>query len=550
MQNIQEMGVREVIELSFESETEYADPYHEVELNVHFISADGARWAVPAFWAGENLWKVRFAAPSLGVYSYETQCSDEDNEALNGSTGQVLAVPNGHANSLQGRGRLQVTAGKRYLTQADGTPFLWLADTWWMGLCRRLPSPSGLEELIADRVNKGFNVIQLVAGLYPDMPPFDARGANEAGFPLSENYRDVNPEYFARADERIGMLIKADIIPCLVGAWGYHILRSGTENMQLFWRYLVARYAAYPIVWCIAGEATMPYYLSTQRDRDKAAQRRSWTEVTKYVRAIDPFRNPITIHPSCPGSSLDEVDDGRLIDIDMLQTGHRGYPDVRPTLEHIQRSYRREPHRPVLVGEVNYEGIMGRSWDDVQRLCFWGSILNGTAGHSYGANGLWQMDDPKEPYGPSPHGMGWGISPWQQAMRLAGSLQLGHGKRFLERLPWWELEPHPEWIQVAMQSAEYPAVFSGGSPRRWRLVYLQPEVVLSKTMPTIVGLEEDVPYVATYFNPADGSEISLGTISLDRGGSWLPPRPTVVRDWVLAMIAPGLTEGVKCRISG
>jgi hypothetical protein len=40
--------------------------------------------------------------------------------------------------------------------------------------------------LAEDRKRKGFNVVQIVAGLYPDMHPFDPRGANEAGFPWEE----------------------------------------------------------------------------------------------------------------------------------------------------------------------------------------------------------------------------------------------------------------------------------------------------------------------------------------------------------------------------
>jgi len=36
----------------------------------------------------------------------------------------------------------------------------------------------------------------------------------------------------------------------------------GMAKMKQHWRYLVARYAAMPVVWGLAGEATMPFYLS------------------------------------------------------------------------------------------------------------------------------------------------------------------------------------------------------------------------------------------------------------------------------------------------
>src|SRR5438128_1446857 len=79
------------------------------------------------------------------------------------------------------------------------------------------------KKLTADRKEKGFNVIQIVAGLYPDMPPFDPRGANEAGYPWQTNYSSVRPEYFNAADERFRHLVDQGFTPCIVGAWGYFI---------------------------------------------------------------------------------------------------------------------------------------------------------------------------------------------------------------------------------------------------------------------------------------------------------------------------------------
>jgi hypothetical protein len=63
----------------------------------------------------------------------------------------------------------------RHFAYADGSPFFWLGDTWWMGLTKRLTWPEDFQQLTADRRAKGFTVIQIVAGLYPDMPAFDER---------------------------------------------------------------------------------------------------------------------------------------------------------------------------------------------------------------------------------------------------------------------------------------------------------------------------------------------------------------------------------------
>src|SRR5690606_27383442 len=157
----------------------------------------------------------------------------------------------------------------------------------------------------------------------------------------------------------------------------------GLERVKRFWRYLVARYGAYPVVWCIAGEATMPYYLSETKDEDKAAQKRGWTEVMRYVREIDGYHNLISIHPTQFGR--EQVEDPGLMDFEMLQTGHGDLESVGNTEETVLEAVRREPMMPVVNSEVNYEGILGRAWQNVQRLCLYKSILNGTAGHTYGA---------------------------------------------------------------------------------------------------------------------------------------------------------------------
>ncbi len=64
-----------------------------------------------------------------------------------------------------------------------------------------------------------------------------------------------------------------------------------------------ARYGALPVVWCIAGEGDMPYYLSKDKEKDKALQRTGWTEVATYVRQLDPFHRLVTIHPVQSGAA-------------------------------------------------------------------------------------------------------------------------------------------------------------------------------------------------------------------------------------------------------
>ena len=61
-----------------------------------------------------------------------------------------------------------------------------------------------------------------------------------------------------------------------------------------------------------------------------------------------------------------------------------------------------------MIDEMSYEGILHYSGAEVQRFAFWTALLSGAAGHTYGANGLWQMNTKDEKYGASPHGGTWG----------------------------------------------------------------------------------------------------------------------------------------------
>ncbi|MAG37117.1 MAG: hypothetical protein CL878_12850 [Dehalococcoidia bacterium] len=523
-----------VTEVTFSSDRRYDNPFRDIELNVTFAGPNDQEWVVPAFWAGEGVWKVRFAAPQPGTYQYTTVCTDPRNAGLRGRTDRIEVAGYTGSHPLLSHGRLQVSENRRYLEHADGTPFFWLADTWWMALCHRLRWPEDVQLLTADRVKKGFSVIQIVGGLYPDMPAFDPRGANEAGYPLNEDYDTINPAYFDMADLRLAHLVQAGLVPCLVACWGYFLSWMGVDNTKAFWRYLIARYGAYPMVWCLAGEATMPYYLSETREADEQAQRQGWTEVAAYVRQIDPYHNPLTIHPTQYGR--EQVDDPSLLDLDMLQTGHSGTDSIPNTVQSVVESLEREPQMPVFVSEFSYEGILGRSWEDIQRMGFWMSVLSGSAGHTYGANGLWQVNNRSQPFGPSPHGQSWGDTPWDEAAQLPGSSQLGLGKRLLERFRWWEMRPHPEWVTPASSAEHCFHPYVAGIPGELRVIYL-PGVPTTRDLPLIQDIEGEVSYTALYFNPRDGTEVPLGAVRPDADGSWQPPPIPVRHDWILALTA-------------
>lgn len=524
----------EAMEWSYASGKFYADPFDSIEVDVILIHESGQSWQMPAFWTEGLEWRVRFAPPLPGNYRISSVCSDTTNTALHGQTGTLQVAPYTGQHPLLCHGSLRVADNHRTLEFSDGTPFFWLGDTWWMGLCKRLGWPIEFQKLAADRRAKGFTVIQIVAGLYPDMPGFDPRGANEAGFPWEVEYSRINPSYFDMADLRIQWLVHTGLSPCIVGCWGYYLPLLGINKMKKHWRYLVARWGAYPVIWCLAGEALMPYYLSEDKPGDEIIQKDGWTELAHYIHRIDPYHHLVTIHPTSMGR--DQIHDDSLLDLNMLQTGHDGYRSVPNTIAKINQGYERTPTMPVLVGEANYEGILHFCEAEVERLTFWSAILSGACGHTYGANGLWQLNNKDKPYGASPWGGTWGGLAWEDASQLPGSTQLGLAKQLLERHEWWRFEPHPEWVDPAGSPENVDLPFAAGIPGKVRVIYFYwPTFQRPARQHQVRHLEPEVRYHAFFWDPRNGHEHDLGEVLPDLQQTWPIPIQPELKDWVVVL---------------
>jgi len=533
------------VEIFFCSGKVYDDPFNEVELDVIFQGPNSSKQVVPAFWAGENVWKMRFSTPVTGRHSYTTVCSDRENTALNNQKGEVEVNPYQGSNPLLKHGPLRVSDNHGYLEHTDGTPFFWLGEIWIFGLCKRLAWPQDFRTLTEDRVRKGFTVITLTAGLYPPAL-LNERDANEAGLPWNQNYTCINPFYFNMADLRIEHLVNAGLLPMIYGSWSYALEAMGVSKLKKHWRYLIARYGAYPVVWCLAGEAlqTREYDYDRKTDKTKEIEiwrRKEWTELARYIKQIDPYHHPLTVHPPGMEHSRSQVEDPSLLDFDYLQTAHGDWFIIADHVKTVVEAVKRKPKMPVIVGEVCYEGHGGTSWEDMQRFLFWSSILSGTCGHTYGAEGVWQMQtgDGEPLFG---RGGVYGTKSWKETYQLPGSKQLGISKRLLERYPWWQLEPHPEWVKScwyfqpgdkhAWKRDKYYTCYAAGIPKKLRIIYFP---VQRFPQPVIQGLELDVTYQAYYFDPRTGKEYPLGMVKPNPRGDWSPSSPFIFQDGVLVL---------------
>ena len=162
--------------------------------------------------------------------------------------------------------------------------------------------------------------------------------------------------------------------------------------------------------------------------------------------------------------------------------------------------------------------------------------MSGTCGHTYGANGIWQVNSREQPYGPSPHGAAWGNTPWEEACQLAGSKQVGLGKKLLEKYEWWNFRQHPEWVEApASKDNGYMGAFAAGIPGSVRVFFLPGFVQKDWGKTLIKKIENDARYRAYFYDPITGKEYDQGLVEAGGDGNWISGKISIFQDWVLVL---------------
>jgi Protein of unknown function (DUF4038)/Domain of unknown function (DUF5060)/Putative collagen-binding domain of a collagenase len=562
------------LELEMHVSVGSADPFFDVEPTV-VVTGESGELVVPAFWAGDDEFRARVALPAVGSYHFRWQGLPSPGRGPSPDEGDIEVRPYDGSNPLFRHGRIRVRADRRRFEHADGTPFFWLGDTQWQMFTTKFDYPAEFATLESDREQKGFSVVQAVAGPlsgFLEEEAWHADQHNDGGTPWLEGWSTINPAYFDDVDRKVAGLVEHGMVPCLVGMWGYWLPIMGRDRVERHWRYLVARYGALPVVWCLGGEVQMPSYVNQREGgdaliADTREQAEGWTQLARLVRRIDAHRNLITTHPAAtdhmPGAVPDELPPGvrtisgsgrsvllhdDALDFDMLQPGHFGYQMLDTMVDVVNAALRQDPPMPVVNGETNYEGIAGSCWSDLQRFQFWTTMADGAAGYTYGAAGIWQFwsVDSFSKGGDSELMEDAGGGPWQEVMHLPGSTELGIGKRFFESMPWHQFEPisEPEaekrgrgssfacgipgvvsvyYIPSGLEPDHLCGILHGGERRNfwWRLV-----------LPIEVP---DGEFEAYWFDPRTGEEQAIGPV-VPEDGSWTPPAKPSLLDWVLVVV--------------
>ena len=194
------------------------------------------------------------------------------------------------------------------------------------------------------------------------------------------------------------------------------------------------------------------------------------------------------------------------------------------------------PPRPVFCSEGYYDVADDTDQDYHARWQAWVAMLSGCAGYGYGAHGIWQFFDPQDPKGETGK-KDKRLVPWSQALQFEGSTMIQPVRSLLSRYPWWQLEPHRDWLLVDGRPSPLPTAndltppHCAAVPGQLYLIYI-PRGNASRAL-KLTNLHGE-QYQRKWYNPRTGEfdsndlEVSGGK-SVPLGTS--PGTPS--EDWVI-----------------
>ena len=463
----------QVYEIAFKASNTFENPYLECvksEGDPYAIarfrnasgSATGKIYEVPAFWDGGNTWKFRFAPPQSGTWEYETLSSDR---GLNKKKGKIQ-VSDWTDEELKmnatRRGFIYVNQSPsragRYLVYADGTPCLWISDTWWDWTNRRITSES-FRNLVDTRAEQGFNIGQLF---------FPGNGWGRESSMLDPTYTILDLEHIRKIENLIQYANSKGITVWIHAWWSRKdIVRTiGEEKMRRWWKYVVDRLHAYNVIWVLAGEFNMNNY--------GGFPLQFWNNLGQMIKDEDPYDRIIGVHPTPPTwgagmeapqwSTATTIHEQSWLDYNQSQCGHHLWSnEFIPWI--IREAYEKQPAKPIVVTEAWYEFIEGNPSAKDIRFGAWSAFFSGAAGHTYGGGHIWIGHTPENPK----RGGSW---PLDTSFRVntcfyPGAVSMSFMSKYLNAMKWWELEPHPELIM------ESPSPYCAANPGKEYLVYMR-----------------------------------------------------------------------------
>lgn len=410
---------------------------------------------------------------------------------------------------------LKIGDNHRYLTDSQGKPFFLLGDTPWF--LQKLPLED-VRRIMDDRRAKGFNTLFLEILDDSNLPSRDAYG-NVAFGPELDITRPVEA-YWKYADTVMEEAAARGFFAIMSelwygagqGLWMHHVT---PESARTYGHFVGRRYARFKnLMWMHVGDRNTDERLTSCAN-----------ELALAIQQEAPHHLH-TAHMEHEYSSADFFNRESWLDVNMAYTYGASYLQVSKEYQ------RKDPIRPVVLGETGYEGEPnaiellpdakpGDLWNPYRiRRNAWWAILSGACGYCAGTR-LWRFE---------PN--------WREVLNVESVRQAPLIRRLMEPRPWWRLVPdtrhelvtggYGQWKQADHVAA---ALADDGA---LAVVYLPSGGTIQVAMDRFHG-----PVTAQWFDPASGRYRSIegSPLSREGGKDFTSPGGNAAGepDWVLVL---------------
>ncbi|WP_434309260.1 DUF5605 domain-containing protein [Hominifimenecus sp. rT4P-3] len=345
-----------VFEISCSGRTD-GNPFTDYNIRGHFTN--GAESVeTDGFYDGDGIYKVRFMPSFEGEYQFSVTGTFSE-EPIRGSFMVTPPSPDNH-------GPVR-SANQFHFSYEDGSPYYPLGTTCYVW---ELQNDERIAETLDMLKESGFNKLRFC--LFPKHYNYnlgEPRSYPYEGTPMNssvlteENWSDYtenapgnhwdftrfHPAHFQHIERCIAALgeigVEADLIVMHpYDRWGFSCMTP--EQDELYWKYVVARFAAYRNVW---------WSLANEYDLLRHKSLADWERYAKILCQKDPYHHLRSIHNCGPH-----------------------YDHTRPWITHcsIQRQdlyktaeltdeWRIRYQKPVVLDEIAYEGNLPFGWGNI-----------------------------------------------------------------------------------------------------------------------------------------------------------------------------------------
>ena len=369
------VGRYDVYEITMQHVGTYANPWEDIGISAAFKSPSGKTYTVGGFYYDTNIWKLRFAPPELGAWTWSLTFNNGSKQFK--SSGSLTSV----ASANTGFVRLNTANPNRLMTEAGGAPFYPLGFNdcvddstgasgapdglldWWMDAIGPVTSDQYFSAYSGGKNNMFRHGPGNCAFYIMDGAKFNYQGSGKNFYFVQQG--KLQDELTSKL-HRYGM----KYLMTMFSDPTYYVPNYDLSNaaVKAAWmrynQYLINRWGAYVDVWELMNEkSSVPAaYLDA---------------MTAYIDGNDPYQHLVTTsyQPGAPRAGLDTTD------------VHQYFSAVNTSLDYewvygtygIKSYASKYPNQPLIFGESGNIGPISNYDPERYRMGIWTVMMNGAS---------------------------------------------------------------------------------------------------------------------------------------------------------------------------